>query len=241
MNTLNNKNGWVERLWKVLSIFIVVLTLPIMFFSGIEAQWTGGTDRYSRVFFYMAIFTFFAYLFYILIAKIFLYIFKNQSFMESKPSKKGYLMLSLPIMLTLVASGIFAFVVEPIQKTRDDKNRLSDYNNALEIVQTNSEAVTKCAEPVREKKFQENLKECNLLKNKVKHDYDFCVSLDMVNSPASCIYENNYKKIDCSEETLRNQAKNSTKLSDLPEDCSILADKVIKAKILINEYENKTN
>ncbi len=240
MNAIT-KNGWIGRLWKVVFTFIVILTLPMMFFAGVETEWTGGPERYSRVFLYMAVFTLAAYLFYIFLTKIFLYIFKNESFMKSGFSKKGYLLLLLPIILTLIASGVFAFAIEPVQKARAEEKKESDYAKAIESVKENSDKVMACITPAVEKKYLVLLNECTLLKNKIKHDYDFCVSLSMINSPASCIYENNYRKLDCTEGTLRENARKQVSRADMPAECSPIMDEYIQAKTTIAEYEKKTN
>jgi len=144
-----------------------------------------------------------------------------------------------PLFVILLIAGV-VFGFNRFSEIKKDKIRIEkltqDYNQAIKKVGSLQEQVRSCYEPARERKYQEELRSCNLLKNKVKADYDFCFTYTSVSPRASCLYDYDYEKIDCSEETVRNKSEPKITKADAPESCVILLNELIDVNHVIEEY-----
>lgn len=162
---------------------------------------------------------------------------KNFNFKNLTPYFKKSIKPLLSIFLIV---GIL-FVVNFFSEITKEKMRIQkltqDYNQVVSKVESLKSEYTTCLQPTFEKKYKTEERDCNLYRNKVKHDYDFCVSIVSINSPASCLYENDYEKIDCSEESLKKKATLAT-FSDVPLSCYKIAEELNSANFIITEYED---
>ncbi len=152
------------------------------------------------------------------------------------PSKKKLITTLIVILLAVsMILGVLYFI--DIREENLKKEQLKqDYSQAILKVDSLKEKVASCIKPVIDKKYQEEVRSCNLLKNKIKHDYNFCVSLDMINSPASCLYDHDYESIDCSQETLEKKSRLQIFQSDFPTSCSLLVGELEEVNAVIAEY-----
>ena len=235
MNIRGINFDWVSRLSKVIFVFLAIISIPISYAIGSDSAWEG---KMSSTLLYTALFLFLFYIVLILATKVILYIAKGENFLSSGFNKKNYFILTLPIVLFLITAFIFGVIVEPIQKNNEHKKVEVAYNQALLKIDSLKEQFRACATPVVNKKFSEDLRSCNLLKNKVKHDYNFCVSLYSINSPASCLYDNDYENIDCTTETIENKARSEVSEFDLIESCQTVYRELKDADAVIDKYKS---
>ncbi|AKM78509.1 MAG: hypothetical protein UX49_C0021G0021 [Candidatus Wolfebacteria bacterium GW2011_GWC2_46_275] len=216
MNMREIKLDWLYRLGKVVLIIGFLIAIPIAIGMGSEDGF-GGSQ--SEVFFYAALYLLLFYILLILGTKTTLYILKGERFLMAGFNKKHYALLGMPIGFLMAISLVYGVIIEPI---KDNNARISTENayiQALQKIDSLKEKVRECASPVIEQKYNEEMRSCNLLKNKIKHDYNFCVSLSYVNSPASCLYDHDYERVDCSEAVLREKASAKVTEFDLSASC----------------------
>lgn len=152
------------------------------------------------------------------------------------PTKKT-LILSVVIGM-IICSIIFAisYVIKIRNENLEKEQLKQKYSQVILEIDSLREEVASCVKPVTDKKYQEEVRSCNLLKNKVKHDYNFCVSLTPVTSPASCLYDHDYESIDCSQETLEKKSRLKVTESDVPLLCRLQVNELKEANSIIEEY-----
>jgi hypothetical protein len=234
------KLDWISRLGKVLFIFISLVAIPICFIAGGEVSYSSAM---SNTLLYSAYYLFATYGILITLTKTLLYIKRGENFLKVGFRKKHYVLLSLPIICFLAGSLIFLTIVEPMQRANEmkqaeiQKKRVeNDYHEALAKIDGLKLQLQECLNPVIEKKASEGMRSCNLLKGKIKNDYDFCVSLTSINSPTSCLYDNDYQSIDCSKETIRKNAASRITKGDLSFTCQLTMSEIDNANKAIEKY-----
>lgn len=149
------------------------------------------------------------------------------------PSKRNIIIILLVLLFIIIA--IFSIIL--LVKLNNNKKLEKQYNESISKVDNLKQEVSDCIKPAIDKKFQEELRDCNILKNKIKSDYNFCISLDLTESPASCLYKNDYEKIDCSEEMIYKKAYSKITSNDLTDSCSSLVDELKETNLIINSYK----
>jgi len=165
--------------------------------------------------------------------------FKISRFLPSR--KKVILIIVFPIFISFIISIVSYFI-----NTREDnlkKEQLEqEYNQTILVVDSLRERFTSCMATVNEQKYKEALRSCNLLKNKVRADYDFCIEYTSVSPRASCLYTFDYEIIDCSQKTLDGRARLDS-LNSIPESCDNMFMELVNANKTIKEYSelNKIN
>ena len=153
------------------------------------------------------------------------------------PSKKK-LVYSIVIIILIISIICGISYLVKIKKNKIQKEQSKqEYEKAITKIDGLKERLTTCTKPIIEKKYEIELRDCNLLKNKIKHDYTFCVSLSPVTSPASCLYENDYEKIDCSRETLINKVVPKISNTELPTSCQLIYNEFVDVSNTIKAYK----
>jgi hypothetical protein len=209
---------WVGRLSRVVFIVAAILSIFISYSLASDAAWYSD-NKVSVTLLYLAFYLFVSFVFLIVVTKTLIYITKGENFLKAGFSKKNYLILAGPILISLLVSGMYGFIVEPIQENNKKNEEQRVYTEALSKVDNLRQEIKICLAPILDQKYSEKLRSCTLYRNKVKHDYDFCVSLESINSPASCLYDNDYQSIDCSETTIKANTFNNISASDLSDEC----------------------
>lgn len=222
----NEKLAWLKRLGGVVLVSLMILYIPIsigyyIFDDGI---------RKSTALLYSALSLFGSYFSVLFVIRIFKYIVFGGSFLKLDFNRKQYSLIISPIILLLIAAGSFWIFVEPIQEKRNAMELKKEYAEAIVLIDSAEQEYRECVEPIVENKFNELMRDCELRIGKVKSDYNFCTSYD---SAASCIYTYDYKKIDCSEQTIMNKARLGFYGS-----CAASKKKLLDLQEVINQYEN---
>lgn len=150
------------------------------------------------------------------------------------------LKVSVIILFILgVIFGVYKLLEIKKEKIRVEK-LTQDYEQAILKIEPLKKQLLVCIQPALDKKYQEEERSCNLLKNKIKADYDFCVEYTSVSPRASCLYDHDYEKIDCSKETIAKKALSQLKESETPM-CLNLLKEIEDANLIIEEYSKLEN
>jgi len=160
----------------------------------------------------------------------------NFEFPKIKFNKKKFIKVIAGLILLSGITWLSAYLIDLRNESLRRKEITQKYNDNLPKINILQQQVTSCVTPVLEKKYKEAERDCNLLRNKIKQEYNFCTTLSPVTSPASCLYDHDYEKIDCSEETLNLKARSKLTEFDLPLSCRTLANELMEAKKIIEEY-----
>lgn len=152
------------------------------------------------------------------------------------PKKRNVIKAFLLIgVICIVGFSIFYLV----NKNKNDlrmKQLEKDYQQAIPRVALLDEQLTTCMKPVLDKIYQAELRDCNLQKDKIRAEYDFCVMYDYRNSKSACLLENDYEKIVCPKETTKAQDDLKMFITPKPEACQSIADEFSKVNRIIFEY-----
>lgn len=237
MNFKDIKFDWLTRLMKVITFLLFILVTLTTYPFASEMGWNNSV---SIALLYGALWLFIGYILLILITKIVLYIFKGENFLKSGFNKKHYFILASPIILVLLGASIFGFFVEPNQKKAETQKIEIAYKEAMAKIDSLREEYRNCSAPTIEKIYSEKVRSCSLLKNKVRSDYNICVKYSALESPASCLYKNDYEKIDCSESTLYDKAKSETRGKDLSISCQFTLSELTANYEIITNYLSQT-
>lgn len=139
------------------------------------------------------------------------------------------------LLIIIIGFGIIKLAEAKKEKDRIEKLK-QDYSQGILKVDSLKEQVLSCIKPVYDKNYQEEVRSCNLLKNKIKADYDMCLTYTYVSARASCLYDYDYEKIDCSEEVLKAKALSKVTQSDVPKLCNDLLSELQDTNLIIEEY-----
>lgn len=144
-----------------------------------------------------------------------------------------------PLITVLFVVGLI-FSVSKLSEARKEKVRqeqlTQDYNQVILKIDLLREQVATCIKPAYERIYKEEERDCNLLRNKVKADYDMCLTYTSVSPRASCLYDYDYEKIDCSKESILKKARLGFHTYDIPTSCSALVNELEKSNSIIKEY-----
>ncbi len=147
---------------------------------------------------------------------------------------------SKPFIILMLVAGVI-FGVNSFLETKKERTRIEkltqDYSQAITRIDSLRAEYATCLQPTFEKNYKEEERTCKLYKNKIKADYDFCVEYTSVSPRASCLYDYDYEKIDCSEESLKKKATLTTLLGDKPSSCYTISNELNKINSIIEEYE----
>jgi len=226
---------WLKRLGKVVLIISVVLAtlIPLGFFMEPD------NDPVSVRLFYGAILLLVAYVSIIFISKVIMYIIEGKDFLKSIFDRKHYIIMITPIILILVTSTIFAFIIEPTSERVRDKELKSDYDSAIIDIGELKDETTICLNSAIDIVFKEEKRDCELLRGKTKGDYDFCVSLYSINTPAQCLYRYDYEIIKCSDEEIKKKSSAKARMSDMSLSCQNTVNKYKELNVIIEKYEKQ--
>lgn len=144
------------------------------------------------------------------------------------------------ILITIVLSiFLLSSLVGSIKEGKLKKNLKPEYDKAILKIDNLNQELQRCEEAYDDKKNEYQILKCDYEKNKRKERYDTCV---LFSTRDICLYENNYKKINCSIDNVR---KGTTGLTGflfsivppLGINCKNISDEIIKTNDIIQKYE----
>jgi succinate dehydrogenase hydrophobic anchor subunit len=144
-------------------------------------------------------------------------------------------LLTLAIVIALV-TGIY-YLIQTKQENLQKEQLKQKYDQAISSLDDLKAKFKTCIQPTIDKNYKDELRSCNLLKGKVKADYDNCLTYTPVSPRASCLYDYDYESIDCSQETLDRKAK-ITSIQNVPMQCTNFFEKLTDANNIIEEYSD---
>lgn len=153
------------------------------------------------------------------------------------PSRKKIIKSIIAIVIIFIVISGISYLIETKQDNLRNEQLKQEYDEAISKIDNLKAEFSTCMKPVVDKKYEEEMRDCNLYKNKVKQDYTFCASLTSVTSPASCLYQNDYERIDCSQETIRKKAQRES-LREVPKLCMNSFNEISYSNNKIKEYES---
>lgn len=141
-----------------------------------------------------------------------------------------------PLFIILLIGGVI-FGFNKFSEIKKEKIRIDkltqDYNEAIQKVESLKLQLTLCIQPVIEKKYEEEVRSCNLLLNKTKSDYRSCLGYA---DRDWCIYTYDYESIDCSKETLEKVSRSKIVESDVSLMCNDTLHELENVNLVISEY-----
>lgn len=152
------------------------------------------------------------------------------------PSKKVILNVFSILSIIIIILFSLSFFANKRQENLEKQQLNQKYDQAISSIDNLEAQFTSCMQPAISKKYEEELRSCNLLKNKVRANYDTCLTYTMVSPRASCLYDYDYESIDCTEEAMERKAKLAT-LNNIPTQCKPVFLDYMSAKNTIKEYE----
>lgn len=206
MNIKNINFSWISRLGKVIVLLSSVAILPIAFLAGSETPWDGNL---SGIFLYTSLYILIGYLLLVLVSKTLLYIFRGDNFLKAGFTKKHYILFLAPVLLSLILSGLFYFIVEPIKEKRETRERETVFSEVVQGYQKTRELAFECVEREIDRYVENEKKSCNVQYQRIKNNYDIC---RIINNHDYCIALNDYREYDCSEKGLKDKAFEKSQL-----------------------------
>ncbi|MEK7535597.1 MAG: hypothetical protein AAB590_01095 [Patescibacteria group bacterium] len=172
------------------------------------------------------------------VIRIIRYVIKGVKIQKGRTSKLQAILFV--VSLSVLAIGLVLIPIDRAKKIRADEQAKveakKEYAEAKEHYDELTPKVAECYKPIIENSVQDAVYECNKRKNKVRADYNFCTSLTYINTHASCIYENDYTVINCSEDYLRKTTPISP--TNLDAECQSTYFDWSQAGKIIKDYES---
>lgn len=156
---------------------------------------------------------------------------------KAKISEINFKKLVKPFIALLLII-IIGFGISKLSETRKEKERVEklkqDYGQAILKVDSLEEQLRSCLKPIYEKKYQEELRSCNLLLNKTKSDYRTCLGYA---DRDWCIYTYDYESVDCSDKTIKSKLSLNSFLYGTDMSCSAIYSELSDVNKIIDEYK----
>lgn len=219
----------LTRLMRV--VLIVVLASATLSTIGILGDEWGG--ELSSAYLYAGVAAF--YLLIVIFAieavrRTLRYIFFGEKFFSGRPDLILKIFLAIPALLFAAAIILTPFSLWA--GAQEEEERIAQLKTRYAAAQAALPAAEERLQQCQENTKASQQRQCTLTRDKVKADYDFCMSLTAINTHATCIYNHDYTKYDCSDE-----AQSRVTLGSLYS-CSTERDTVNSLKKTIGEYES---
>lgn len=199
MNDLiHNSVPVLKRLMRV--VFIVSLGLATVIVVGIAISSWEGLSTANILTAYVGVALLVVVLLLEVVRRTVNYVFLGRGFFQDRPDLILKIFLAVPVFLLLGAAVMTPFSFSA---------RVQEQQALLEELKVKYDAA-RAALPGAEDKLKqcqqvaitEQQRQCTLTRDKVEADYNFCMSLDLINTHATCIYDHDYTKYDCTKNFL---------------------------------------